>query len=360
LGGAYSQLQRHTEAVYAFGNASALRPNHTEARRFIGEECAQIEDFACAITQLKEAARLFSLRSFYGGCQIWSSLGGAYMEVGMFPEAKRSFEAVLQRCDCANHPNPALCARDPMLLVDLGLAELAVGDAAGANASLHAAIELDAGLADSGVMPDLLLARAMLGDLSAAADALQLYADGKWLGGTPVHLAALGLPAASHLQLASDYVAQRRMMAHTALTPTAMNPVVLPASHPEQWLKMSSSSAGVMRVGFLVCSTALRGADMQVLFHLCVCVSARLDMQVLFHLCVCVSARLDMQVLFHLFVCVSAHLDMQVLYHLFVRVHSPRSWESNQIEAHLCVAVLGALGARRRGAPRRSCRASFG
>ena len=250
------------------------------------------------------------------------------MEVGMFPEAKRSFEAVLQRCDCANHPNPALCARDPMLLVDLGLAELAVGDAAGANASLHAAIELDAGLADSGVMPDLLLARAMLGDLSAAADALQLYADGKWLGGTPVHLAALGLPAASHLQLASDYVAQRRMMAHTALTPTAMNPVVLPASHPEQWLKMSSSSAGVMRVGFLVCSTALRGADMQVLYHLCVCVSA--------------------------------HLDMQVLYHLFVRVHSPRSWESNQIEAQLCVAVLGTLGARRRGAPRRSCRASFG
>ena len=78
-----------------------------------------MEDFPCAIFQLKEAARQMSLRALYGGCQIYSSLGAAYMELGMFKDAKTTFMAVLERCDCAHHPDPTRCARDPMLLVVL-------------------------------------------------------------------------------------------------------------------------------------------------------------------------------------------------------------------------------------------------
>jgi hypothetical protein len=37
------------------------------------------------------------------------------------------------------------------------------------------------------------------------------------------------------------------------------------ARHPSTWLKVTGTGAGVMRVGVLVCSTALRGADMQAL-----------------------------------------------------------------------------------------------
>ena len=84
LGAAYSQLARHKDAAYAFGNASALNPNHTDARRYLGEECAQAEDFVCAVKELSEAARQLSLRAFYGGCAIYTSLGGVYMELGMF------------------------------------------------------------------------------------------------------------------------------------------------------------------------------------------------------------------------------------------------------------------------------------
>ena len=82
-----------------------------------------------------------SLRSLYGGCQIFSSLGATYMELGKFREAKTTFEAVLQRCDCANHPEPARCARDPLLLVDLGMAELGEksldGTATGTESEKH-------------------------------------------------------------------------------------------------------------------------------------------------------------------------------------------------------------------------------
>ena len=131
----------------------------------------------------------------------------ADIELGMFKEAKNTFEAVLVRCDCAHHPTrdtqPEQCVRDPQLLVDLALAELSLGDAAGANASLSAALEqslLDSSAssgdpslaaADSGVMPDLLLARAMLGDLTAPAQALELYSRGKFVGRMPVHFLAL-------------------------------------------------------------------------------------------------------------------------------------------------------------------------
>jgi hypothetical protein len=124
--------------------------------------------------------------------------------LGIFKEAKNTFEAVLVRCDCAHHPTrdtqPEQCVRDPQLLVDLALAELSLGDAAGANASLSAALEqslLDSSgdpslaAADSGVMPDLLLARAMLGDLTAPAQALELYSRGKFVGRMPVHFLAL-------------------------------------------------------------------------------------------------------------------------------------------------------------------------
>ena len=65
-----------------------------------------MEDLPCAIFQLKEASRQTSLRALYGGCQIYSSLGAAYMELGMFKEAKTTFMAVLERCDCSNHPDP--------------------------------------------------------------------------------------------------------------------------------------------------------------------------------------------------------------------------------------------------------------
>jgi len=136
---------------------------------------------------------------------------------GMFKEAKNTFEAVLVRCDCAHHPTrdtqPEQCVRDPQLLVDLALAELSLGDAAGANASLSAALQqslLDSSsssssssssgdpslaAADSGVMPDLLLARAMLGDLTASAQALELYSRGKFVGRMPVHFPS---PSASY------------------------------------------------------------------------------------------------------------------------------------------------------------------
>ena len=68
-------------------------------------------------------------------------------------------------------------------------------------------------------MPDLLLARAMLGDMSAAGEGQLLYMQGQWFGGLPGHLAALGLPAAAHLQLAAEFVAQRRQLANNAVGP---------------------------------------------------------------------------------------------------------------------------------------------
>lgn len=46
---------------------------------------------------------------------------------------------------------------------------------------------------------------------------------------------------------------------------TGIKPVSEVARHPSQWLKVTGTGAGVMRVGVLVCSTALRGADMQAL-----------------------------------------------------------------------------------------------
>ena len=36
-------MQRHADAAHAFGNATVLNPNHTEARRFLGEECVQVD-----------------------------------------------------------------------------------------------------------------------------------------------------------------------------------------------------------------------------------------------------------------------------------------------------------------------------
>lgn len=58
---ALSALSACAETILgaAFGNATSLNPNHTDARRFWGEECAQADDFACAVLQLKEAARLY-------------------------------------------------------------------------------------------------------------------------------------------------------------------------------------------------------------------------------------------------------------------------------------------------------------
>jgi hypothetical protein len=143
---------------------------------------------------------------------------------GMFKEAKNTFEAVLVRCDCAHHPTrdtqPEQCVRDPQLLVDLALAELSLGDAAGANASLSAALQqslLDSSsssssgdpslaAADSGVMPDLLLARAMLGDLTASAQALELYSRGKFVGRLPVHFPPPQLPIKALLQASAGSV----------------------------------------------------------------------------------------------------------------------------------------------------------
>ena len=45
------------------------------------------------------------------------------------------------------------------------------------------------------------------------------------------------------------------------------------ARHPSNWLKFTNAGTGVLRVGLLVCSTALRGADMQALKY--VLLSAR-------------------------------------------------------------------------------------
>jgi len=274
LGGAYSQLNRHRDAAYAFGNATLLKPNHTDARRFWGEECAQADDLACAVSQLKEAARVYGLRSLYGGCNIFSALGATYMELGMLIAAKQTFQAVLQRCDCSNHPEPAWCARDPLLLADLGMAELALGDGVAANASLSAALELDEGLVSNGIMADLLLARAMAGDVAAAPAAQQLFWQGQWIGGTPEHLVMLGIPAAGYTQLAAEFVAQRRELAAEALVPAVLAPVSAPGVFPSLLMGAGGAdSAPGMRVGFLVCSTALRGADMQALKQLLLVVS---------------------------------------------------------------------------------------
>ena len=276
LGAAFSQLQRHRDAAYAFGNATALNPNHTEARRFLGEECAQIEDFACAISELKEAARLLSLRTLYGGCDVYSSLGATYMELSLFEQARSTFQAVLVRCDCANHPSPQQCAKDPMLLVDLGLAELALGDAAAANASLSAAVELDAaGLADQGVMTDLLWARAQLGDVAAAAEARLLMSQDRLVVGTPMHAVALGLPAAAHAQVLGDFVSLRRDMARGSIAGGVLSQLAVPPERTEHWLPLGApSSVPMLRLGILVCSTALRGADMQALKYTLLSASA--------------------------------------------------------------------------------------
>ena len=105
--------------------------------------------------------------------------------------------------------------------------------------------------------------------MTAHSDALELYAQRLWQGGTPLHLAALGVPASGQLDLAAFYVAQRRQMANGAVR-GGIKAVALPAAHPEQWLKVASGQGSVLKVGFLVCSTALRGADMQTLKSLLV------------------------------------------------------------------------------------------
>ena len=93
--------------------------------------------------------------------------------------------------------------------------------------------------------------------------------------GTPMHAVALGLPAAAHAQVLGDFVSLRRDMARGSIAGGVLSQLAVPPERTEHWLPLGApSSVPMLRLGILVCSTALRGADMQALKYTLLSASA--------------------------------------------------------------------------------------
>ncbi|KAJ1483154.1 hypothetical protein T484DRAFT_2611393 [Baffinella frigidus] len=69
-----------SQAAAALRKATLINGNHSEARRLLGETCAQLEDWRCAARELSQHARIRTIGSLRGRCDTLSAAGAALVE----------------------------------------------------------------------------------------------------------------------------------------------------------------------------------------------------------------------------------------------------------------------------------------
>ena len=252
LGAVQQSVGDAPAAARALQRAVRLDGNHSEARRLLGEACRDAEDWPCAARHLAAHARLRTRGTIRGHCEELSWAGAALVEAGELEAAREAFVRALQRCECSMQDSPQSCWRERdrsgPLLLDLGMAEGALGEWAAANASLSAAVELSPDLREH-ALPDLLAARAALADF-AAASAARIEAP-PWL------LAALDLPAHTAAELIGAYAAHRR---ESGAAGTAWGRAAA-AALSARWPAAGGAAPAALTIGVLVCGSALTTWD---------------------------------------------------------------------------------------------------
>lgn len=184
--------------------------------------------------------------------------------------AYSAFVLALQRCDCSLAPVPSECNKDPVSLLDLGLAELAMGRISAANLSLSAALEVSE--AQGEPLAEAFLGReqarlrmcdweSVEGEVGRLREIAASPSPEEEAGGalhSPQWLAPFGL-GGGQIRLLTELFAAQALL--RAPVPQGLDGGVVWGGK----LAGDEVQGGGIRLGILVCGAYVRGADQQAL-----------------------------------------------------------------------------------------------